>query len=176
MDTATETPVNIPSGYLEVKRSEQILKLNSQDIPWASQTDSQGKPLEGFTIPLASVKVQGLENEFLLGSFISSDLLRRAAQALDEHRSAIANKLFYAHLPHFLQEGKTERVVNARTDQPVFYFKNNGGQRVYFMKFEVDGQTAIIRIAVCDKAEEENVLATITTQKRKRLRSILTHR
>lgn len=171
MDYVSEKK-GIPSGYESVEGAYPKLKITAEELPWLPKVDPDGKQ-KHFDISLARLKIQGYHQDVFLGSLIEGKDLIGAASALDEKRSRITNNLFYSNIPSFIQEGKTESVDNERTKKPIYYFKNNGGQRVYFMKFTLGGKPVILRIAVCDKSREEDVLTTITTQTRKQIKASL---
>lgn len=155
----------LPSGFEEVRRTDQRLELTKADLPWL--------PEEKTAIPLVRIRLEG-GNEFYLGSAIKEKRLRIAANQLDQHRSQLTNSLLYSHVPDLVIRGHNPyiRIVNnARSERPIYYVGNRGGQRVYFARFDkLQGIPVIIRIAVCDKNMEEVVLSVITIASHKRIK------
>jgi len=149
-----------PVKLRETERTDSKVRLLRSEIPWL--------PEEYYEAHLVKMRV-GSHN-FLFGSAIRSKPLIAAANQLDAHRSEICNKLLYSHLPQFTEgyHPKVRLVKNHRSKQPIFEIDNNGGQRVFFIRFNnLDNMQVIVRIAVCDKAMEDEVLSVITTDSRK---------
>lgn len=153
----------LPVSAKEVTRSNSAITLSRADLPWL--------PAENVRVPLVNFAANG--REFLFGSEISDKDLVKAASHLDAHRSEICNNLLHTHLPEFA-EGYSEHVkvvANHRSRQPIFYAGNKGGQRVYFMRFgKIDGKPVIVKVAVCDKARQEDVLVVLTGQSRRQIK------
>ena len=156
----------LPSGFKEVRRSGQILVISQEDLPWLGQ--------QSLAVSLAEITLVGGGEKFLYGSAIYGKDLVDAAGQLDEQRSTVANQLFYSHLPEFIRKGCHPYIkgVDSRlTDRPIYNVYNRGGQRVYFMRFDrLQGLPVIIRIAVCDKAREIQVLGVITGSSHKTIK------
>lgn len=154
-----------PTKLREVDRTDYSYRLDKSDLPWLDA--------ESHQVSLVRMRVGA--SVFLFGSAINSKRLVDAASELDEHRSEITNNLLYTHLPQFA-EGYNPHVTmleNSSTRLPIFYVKNNGGQRVYFMRFgRLDNMPIIIRIAACDKASQTEVLSTLTTMSRRMVRQL----
>lgn len=144
----------------EVVRTDKSIALTKEDLPWL--------PEQSHKVPL--VRIRSATGDFLFGSAVQSKGLVEAASRLDEHRSAIVNNLLHTHLPQFA-EGFNPHVIQVehpRTHQPIFYLKNKGGQRVYFMRFgRIENAPVIIKIAACDKANQTAVYAAISTESRR---------
>ncbi len=156
-----ETPIKIR----EAERTDFKVRLHKEDLPWL--------PDNHHEVHLVRMRIGS--GQFLFGSAIKGRPLVEAAQQLDEHRSEIANNLLYTHLPQFAEgyNPHVKIVENTKTRQPIFYIGNKGGQRVYFMRFgKIENMPVIVKIAVCDKARQLGVLEEITTDSRKRLKSI----
>lgn len=157
----------LPSGFSEVRHTDQVIALTQAEIPWFGRNEE--------IIPLVRVNVRGGGN-FYLGSAIREKRLTQAANQLDEHRSRITNNLLYSHLPDFIVKGYNPAVTlvdDARSEKPIFYVGNKGGQRVYFMRLDkLQGIPVIIRMAVCDKSMEDVVLGVMTTNSHKRIKHV----
>lgn len=157
----------LPSGFKEVRMSELSLSLASSDLPWLGQASLQR--------PLAEITLAGNDGQkFLYGSAILGKDLVGAADQLDKHRSGITNNLFYSHLPEFIKSGThpyIKMVHDASTERPIYNIYNKGGQRVYFMRFDkLQGMPVILRVAVCDKDRQAQVLGVLTTQSYKAIK------
>lgn len=161
METAVEEK---PAGIREVERTDLKIRLSKHDLPWLS---------EGIFEPHL-VKIKIGSSQLLFGSAIKSPLLVEAAKSLDAHRSQICNNLLYTHLAQYAEgyNPHVKVVEDTRTRQPIFYVSNKGGQRVYFMRFgNIDNMPVIIKIAVCDKSRQTDVLSVITTNSRRQIKS-----
>lgn len=152
----------IPSGFSEVRSSDQILRLTRAEMPWLTSDRED--------IPLAKISLKG-GGAFYLGSAIRDKRLIQAADALDKRRSEMTNSLFYTHIPDFVNTGRGPYISllgNSRSEKPIFYIGNKSGQRVYFMPFDrLQGIPVIIRVAACDKNTEGVVLGVLTTSSHK---------
>lgn len=156
MEVAAEAPRKSP----EVKRGGHFITINQSDIPWL---ETPAHKVELVTMRHGSV-------EFLFGSAIQSKRLLEAAKQLDEHRSEICNNLLYSRLPQYAEgfHPKVTTLKNTVTRQPIFEIGNNGGQRVFFMRFgKIESRPVIVKVAVCDKATEDKVLSVLTTDSKK---------
>lgn len=157
----------IPSGYREVSHG-LTAEVGPELIPW----------LEGpRPITLARFVPQG-GREFYLGHAVSGKKLLRAAQRLDEHRSTLVDNMFYAALPEYVSTGHSpavRNVVNSIGYRRINYFANPGGQRVYFMRMDdllgpENKSPVIVKVAVCDKSDQVEVLSVLTDRSRKFLK------
>lgn len=157
----------IPSGYREVSHG-LTAEVGPEQIPW----------MEGQRqITLARFVPQG-GREFYLGHAVSGKKLLRAAQRLDEHRSTLVDNMFYAALPGYVSTGHSpavRNVVNSIGDRRINYFANPGGQRVYFMRMDdllgpENKSPVIVKVAVCDKSDQVEVLSVLTDRSRKFLK------
>lgn len=172
MDQVTEQETKLPSGYEKVgSKSDWQLKVKSDFLPWLPTRTKEGRPILEHRLQLTEIVLSG-GTRFYLGSLIAGDELVEAANSLDKHRSQIVNKMFYAHLPGFLRKDPVaKRLDDAVTKEPIYYFSNKGGQRVYFIgSGEKQGKPVIIRIAVCDKSEQAGVLGVLTINNQTYLR------
>lgn len=149
----------IPSGYNEVSHG-LTAQIGTEQIPW----------LEGLRpITLAKFVPQG-GREFYIGHAVSGKRLIRAAEKLDEHRSGLIDNMFYAALPQYAETGfspAVRSVVDSVGDRRINYFANPGGQRVYFMRMDdilgSENKTpVIVKVAVCDKTDQADVLSVLT--------------
>lgn len=159
----------LPSGFEKVRRSEQSLIVSQKDFPWLAQ--------ESRSISLVEITLAGSDNQrFFYGSAILGKELTEAADQLDKHRSKIANNLLYSHLPEFIRSGShpyIKLVHDPVTERPIYNVYNKGGQRVYFMRFDkLQGIPVIIRVAVCDKDRQAQVLGVFTTQSHKVIKQV----
>lgn len=140
----------------------ETLTLTPDTIPWIR---------EARVVNLARVTLES-GNAFLLGNMIEGDL-KIAANALDKHRSEICNNLFYTNIPDVIDQQYSETVsvlTNHRTRDRIYYMGNPGGQRVYFMRFSQGDTPVILRIAVCDKAQQLDVLRVISNDSIKQIK------
>jgi dipeptidyl aminopeptidase/acylaminoacyl peptidase len=149
----------IPSGYQEVSHG-LTAQIGPEQIPW----------LEGQRqITLARFVPQG-GREFYLGHAVSGKKLLRAAEKLGPYRSSLIDNMFYASLPQYTETGfspAVRSIVNPVGDRRINYFANPGGQRVYFIRMDdllgPENKTpVIVKVAVCDKTDQLDVLTTIT--------------
>lgn len=152
-----------PIRLRETERTDFKVRLHKSEIAWLAEEfhDTQ------------LVKMRVGKQEFLFGSAILGQTLTYAASKLDEHRSEICNNMLYTHLPSFAQgyNPKVSPLEHGITNKPIFYIGNKGGQRVYFMRFgNLDRMPIIVKVAVCDKANQADVLAILTDQNRKQIK------
>lgn len=159
----------LPSGFEKVRRSEQQLVVDKKDLPWLDG--------ESLSISLAEITLAGSDRQrFFYGSAILGKELLEAANQLDEHRSRIANNLLYSHLPEFIRSNNhpyIKLVHDPVTERPIYNVYNKGGQRVYFMRFDkLQGIPVIIRVAVCDKDRQAQVLRVISTRSHKAIKHL----
>ncbi len=150
-----------------IKTNEQTatvatLLITGKDLPWLDQQEAE-LSLDKITF------VEGVR--FFYGNIIYGKKLTEAANQLDEHRKEIADNLLSSHLPGFIKDGHhpyIKQVDGRITERPIYNVYNHGGQRVYFMRFDkLQDIPIIIRIAVCDKAREDEVLSIITNRSHK---------
>ena len=148
----------------ETERTDLKVRLEKSAVPWL--------PEEYFETHLVRMRVGS--SQFLFGSAIRGRALVDAANQLDTHRSQICNNLINTHLPSHTDSFNphVRRVKNSRAIFPTFEIGNPGGQRVFFMRLadSFDRLPVIVKIAVCDKARENQVLATITTDSKKSIK------
>ena len=161
MEAVAEAPRKTP----EVARTGKSITIRKEDIPWL---ETPVHKVELVTMRHGSV-------EFLFGSAVEGKKLKKAAGRLNEYRSELCNQLLNSHLPQFA-EGFHPRVStlgNAITHQPIFYVGNNGGQRLYFMRFgRIENKPVIVKIAVCDKSDQGQVLSVLTDQSKKVIKKV----
>lgn len=151
----------LPSGYETVSRGPRII-VPRTEIPWLDKEEE--------SIQLARIKIVGGQ-DFYLGSIIRGKKLTAAANALDEHRSRISNNLLNTAIAEYIRTGfnpSIKIVDNKITRNNIYYTGNQGGQRVYFMRMDKflrpgDKLPIIVRIASCDKAQQNDVLSVITS-------------
>lgn len=153
----------IPSGYSEVSHG-LTAQIGPEQIPW----------LEGQrSITLARFVPQG-GREFYIGHAVSGKRLIRAAEKLGEHRSGLVDNMFYAALPEYTNNGYSpavRTVVNSVGDIRINYLANPGGQRVYFVRADKllgdeNRIPVIVKVAVCDKSDQVEVLTVLTNKDR----------
>lgn len=107
----------LPSGFEEVRRTDQRLELTKADLPWL--------PEEKTAIPLVRIRLEG-GGELYLGSAIKEKRLKIAANQLDQHRSQLTNRLLYSHAPDLVIRGHNpyvRLVDNARSERPIYYLR-----------------------------------------------------
>ena len=153
-----------PIKLRETERTDARFRLQKSEVPWL--------PEEYYEAPLVRMRVGS--SQFLFGSAIRGQALVDAANQLDSHRSQICNNLIHTHVPSYA-EGYNPHVTlvkNSRAKFPTFEIRNKGGQRVFFMRLadNLDNMPVIVKIAVCDKAREKQVLTTITTDSKKSIK------
>lgn len=166
MEEAAVMEPPVPSGFEKVENPKQSLAVGREDIPWLDRDSAQ--------IPLSQVTLRGDGQKFFYGDFICGKKLNRAAGQLDEHRRTIANNLFDSHIPDFIRYGHhpyIKSVSDRVTEKPIYNIHNKGGQRVYFMRFDrLQGIPVVVRVAVCDKDRQGDVLSTLTAQSHKAIK------
>lgn len=154
---------NLPSGIRNAEKSGIFTEIDRKTLPWLDEAVKS----ELTRITLATGE------KFYLGSAIREKALTAAANALGEHYRKLTDNLFYSHLPEFVIKGYSptvKQLVNSRTDAPTYYCANKGGQRVYFIRQpDIKDLPCIVRVAVCDKNKQEDVLSVLTTQNRKNI-------
>ncbi len=153
-----------PTRLRGAERANAGRIIYKSDLPWLPEQEHE----------VHLIKIRTGKKGFLFGSAIRGRKLVEAASQLDTHRSNICNNLLYTHLSQFAEgfNPHVKMVQNPRTRQPIFYVSNEGGQRVYFMRFgNLDFMPIIIKIATCDKATQTDVLATITTDSLKQIKA-----
>lgn len=161
--STTESP-NLPSGFESVVATPKKLEVTPQDLRWLEKEEKVNLVL--VTLGTSS------QQQFYFGSLIRGKKLVESANQLTEGQERNANNLLYARLPDMIQRGyspHSNTLSNPFTRQrPIIYFANPGGQRVYVVRFgEIEGIPAIIRIAVCDKAQQAKVLSVLTNSSHK---------
>jgi len=153
-----------PAKLRESERTDFRVRLQRSEVPWL--------PEEYYEAHLVRMRVGS--SQFLFGSAIRSQKLIDAANQLDAHRSQICNNLIYTHVPSYADgyNPHIKLVKKSRAIFPTFEIGNKGGQRVFFMRLadNLDNMPVIVKIAVCDKAQEKQVLATITTDSKKSIK------
>ena len=159
MEQPAQTP-NIPSGYTEVAKVSETLRIGPEQLPWASEQQD---------LQMSLCKLQG-GAEFLLASALKShDALADAANAMTKQQSETCNNMFYSRVAGFVQNGHSSPLVDtfpdARTGFPIRVLRNKSGQRVYFgvMKDEASGRTIILKLGACDKNKQEQVTGVLTS-------------
>jgi len=157
--SVTKQP-KLPSGFKEVKKADTTLQVTPDEIPWLRKDAA-------VNLVLITMK-DSMNSQLYFGSAIRGKVLVGAANNMSEHQKNITDNLLYAHLPD-IAETKVirfaQRLVNAITDRPIFYFANKGGQRVYFIRLaDIDNVPLIVRIGVCDKTDQAEVLTILTTK------------
>lgn len=153
----------MPTKLREVERTDFQVRIGKDELPWFPEDND---------VHLVKIKV-GI-SKFLFGSSVQSKGLVDIASKLDSHRSNIANNLLQTHLPQFSDGFNPHvRTLNQTvTRHPIFYVSNNGGQRVFFMRFgKIDNMPVIVRIAVCDKTDQVKTLKILTNESKKHLKA-----
>ncbi|MBI2051990.1 hypothetical protein HYT33_04505 [Candidatus Roizmanbacteria bacterium] len=157
VDVITETK-GIPAGYEKVRRGRK-LKITKDELPWLPEKEE--------AIKLFLVEIRG-GGSFFLGSAVRGKRLLEAANQLDERRNRVVDNMLHTVLPGFIRDKHhpaVRPIEYARTSRPIQVTGNESGQRAYFMRFpDIGGKPVIIRLAVCDKARQEHVLAELSTE------------
>lgn len=152
------SPIVTPSE----KKVGMEKRIRKEDLPWLDQQEVR--------VSLGKISLPG-GISFFYGDMVYGKKLTEAKSQLDEHRKRIADNLLFSHLPGFVRDGYhpyIKQVDGRVTHRPIYNVYNKGGQRVYFMRFDtLQGIPVIIRIAVCDKAREDEVLSVITSRSHK---------
>lgn len=153
-----------PVRLREAERVDNKVRLQKSEVPWL--------PEVYYETHLVRMRIG--TSQFLFGSAIRGRALVDAANQLDTHRSQICNNMIYTHVPSYAEgyNPHVRLVKNPRAKFPTFEIDNPGGQRVFFMRLanSFDNLPVIVKIAVCDKAKEQQVLATITTDSKKSIK------
>ncbi len=148
----------------EVVNTGRKITINKAELPWL--------PTQTQEVPLVGIRFGG--SELLFGSTISNKALIEAASSLNPRNSEIANNLLYTHLSQYA-EGRLPHAKfmdDSKSSKPVFYIGNKSGIRVYFMRFgKIEDKPVVIKVAVCDKSRQLEVLEQLTTNDRKRLKA-----
>lgn len=153
-----------PVKLRETERTDLKVRLQRGEVPWLPEDYHEAQ----------LVRVRVGSSQFFFGSAIRGQKLIDAASQLDAHRSQICNSLIYTHVPSYTDgfNPNVRLLKNSRAKFPIFEIGNKGGQRVFFMRLtdNLDYLPVIIKIAACDKAKENQVLATITTDSKKTIK------
>jgi hypothetical protein len=166
MDALLET--GLPSGFSEVKRTPETLLVTHKDLPWFRQ-DSR------LDLMRVTLRETGAGDFYYCSSFGSDESLVKAARSLSEKQSIHANSMLYSRLHDLVltQNHHWKRVDNSKVDRTIWYTGNESGQRVYAVRFDNVGSIPVImRIAVCDKAQQERVLSVLTDATRKHIKQL----
>lgn len=154
MDQLTE--LTLPRPAFETSSQAPKITVDRREIPWLP-SETEDIQLKRRTLTDGT--------EFFLASVIRGRRLEDAANQLDRHRKQITDNLFNSALPDFIRGHNTNvrSVERPVTRKPIHVVGNPGGQRVYFMRFgSIEGLPIILRLAVCDKAKQPEVLAVLT--------------
>lgn len=153
-----------PVKLREAERTDAKVRLQKSEVPWL--------PGEYYEAHLTRMRIGS--SQFLFGSAIRGRALVDAANQLDTHRSQICNNLIDTHVPSYVGgfNPHVRLVRNSRARFPTFEIGNKGGQRVFFIRLadSFDNLPVIVKVAVCDKARENQVLSTITTDSKKSIK------
>lgn len=157
----TELRRGLPSGFKESRISEEKLTVTTKELPWLRKTEK---------IPLALITLSDTAGQkFYFGSIVRGKLAQAAAE-LTSDQNRYADSLLYTYLPDFVRRRLDfiSRLSNRVTINPIYYVGNDQGQRVYFMESsdKIKEMPVIMRIAVCDKAQQDEVLSVLTTTSR----------
>lgn len=154
MDQLAE--VALPRPAFETSSRAPKITIDRREIPWFV-SETEDVQLKRRTLTDGT--------EFFLASVIRGRKLEDAANQLDRHRKQITDNLFNSALPDFIRGHNTNvrSVDGPITRKPIHVVGNPGGQRVYFMRFgSIEGLPIILRLAVCDKARQSEVLSVLT--------------
>jgi hypothetical protein len=163
-EIAQDKKAKLPSGFKEVRQAKEKIKLLIEQFPWLE---------EDLDINLVDITLAGSDNKhFLFGSAIKANItLLEAADQLDERRKRVVDNMLYTQLPTFIDQGHTpsiRQISNPRSETTVYVTGNTSGQRVYFTRLDkIDDKPVIVRLAICDKSKEEEVLGQLTSDSKK---------
>ncbi len=160
--------LNQGEEFKEVRHTGRVLRLTNQEIPWLSARESEECPL--VLITMADTK----GSQVYFGSFIRGKVKEAASKMTPEEKHD-ADTLLYKKLPGIAQKGKitelAQMVLEEVSDQPVYYYGNRGGLRVYIMQRDsIDGIPVIVRVGVCNKNGEADLLSTISKMPFRRIK------
>src|SRR5579884_1538442 len=151
-----QSPEQKQPYFPEVEQGKK-LSISREQIPWMRDENEE----------LSLVKITTDEGqEFYLGSLVTGKKLIDVANQLSPEQNEIANGIFYRALPDIIHN-RTNRFIRPirepKTEEKIMYVHNIPGQRVYYIRFgQEDGIPVIIRLAVCNKAQEDDVLSVIS--------------
>lgn len=155
-----EVRVGLASGFKESISTGKTITLTRKELPWLRKAEE---------IRLALVTLSDtVEKKFYFGSAIKEKLIA-PAEALTADQNRHADTLLYTYLPDFVRRklDLVSRLSNPVTNYPIYYLGNTQGLRVYFVESgKIEGLPVILRIAVCDKAEQDEVLSVLTKSSR----------
>lgn len=172
MDTVVETASRlIHTRFKEVEFTKAKLILDRGDLPWLPKGE------EKTDVPLTRVRLNG-GLEFFVGSAIRGKTLLEQVRLL-HGIGPLQFKLFYCAVESRINGEYVDMVTNPRTKIPpgkgwdIFYNKNGGGVRVYFMEVDrYNGKRVFVRIAACPSKGSElavfSIIGNMTAQERKR--------
>ena len=152
--------VHLPSGYRSIEQLPNASYVTPDQLPWLA------RPQELSTVRCT---LQGGET-FLLASAVGThpDLVK-AANSMTSQQGKNTNNMLYSRLAGFVSNGYSSPQVSSCDTMPIptFVLRNNGGQRVYFaMLSSPDSEERLfIKLAVCDKNHQQNVMDVIDTKK-----------
>lgn len=148
----------VPSGY-ESSSTIRDIAIDSSVLPWLK---------EPYDLTVSEVALQS-GSRFLLASAIKShDRLTAAANGMTEGQRKNADNMFYSRVPSVVEQGyssNVETMPSPSTEFPIYVMRNKGGQRVYFARISLGlseenmtGPT-VLRLGVCDKNKQGDVMA-----------------
>lgn len=159
-------------GHIKTDKTARV----SPDLLPSLPRQFDGKPVDFFSVPLELLKVRGSGREVLVGTLIAGKDIVRAYEILNRDQLKRAETCFYSHLAGYIDgQPVARRVKSDAVKRPILYFRNlSGGLRIYFLEPEkIDGQPVIIRIAVCYKNQEVDILSHLTNTRRKDIKKAI---
>jgi hypothetical protein len=161
---------NMPSGYEDSVSLEQTVLVDGNILPWLNRP---------YDLKVAECTLQSGE-KFLLSSAVgTSPKLVEAAHAMTDSQLKITDNMFYSRIPTVISQGyspSVETMPSTSTDFPIGVMRNKGGQRVYFARVNLGipqeqayGPT-IVRLGVCDKNKQENVMSVLSGSSYRQMR------
>lgn len=140
----------------------KYIKITSDEAPWINREEYQ----------VHLVKFSSTDGkEFYVGSMIAAHkTLRDIASGLTQVQSKQGNTELYQSIARLLQNPGdvygNHRLSSQTKGLQIVYAKTHE-VREYFIRKHIDDIPAFIRVAACHKSKEREVLALLTTGKRR---------
>jgi hypothetical protein len=161
-EQAPQSP-RMPSGYESSLTLPEQVFVDQDILPWVE---------EPFPLTISEFTLQGGESFKMASAIGSHQKLIEAAKAMTEGQRRNTDNMFYSRIPIVVSQGyspNVETMQNPTTDFPIFVMRNNGGQRVYFGRTNLnvggrESEPVIIRLAACDKNKQALVMPVLSAE------------
>lgn len=159
---------NLPSGYISAEQLQANAFVDQRALPWLD---------EPYGLSIANCGIEGGKT-FLVASAIGSHpRLIAAAEGMTDKQRHITDNMFYARIASYIESGyasNVETLPKAVTTFPIHVMRNNGGQRVYFgvprLDIAGDDVPVVLRLAVCDKNKQSEVMKVLSASSPREIR------